>query len=313
MGRLAQIGDVSDEEAEAIMDEVLRPLLDEDADKRRRHSGLVRAGHSQIRRTMQRVGRLLALQQRLSDFETGGEEIVFVPGDLPPLELENGEKVDRVDVKTLEGSEYARVIDYKTGNNALSLEDVYFGLRLQLFLYLDAVLSMRGAKPAGVFYQKLGDASISLSGGRIDGKTEVKRNKQLKLSGYILEDERVIKSMCDDPEWMDQVLPITPRTSKGKAVAGEYVDSSKDKMLTEAQFDLLRRHTRRKLTQLAQGILDGRAEVSPAQTAGVDACKYCRFGSVCGFEESMPGCAKRTLKLEAEDVLQKLGEEEDNA
>lgn len=317
MGRLMQMGsDITDEEAERLMDEVLQPLFDEDAQLRRRHSGLVRAGHSRIRRTMQRMGRLLALQQRLSDFQTSAEEIAFVPGDLPPLELRDGQKVhlegkiDRVDVKQLEGGEYARVVDYKTGNNSLQLEDVYFGLRLQLFLYLDAVLTMRGAKPAGVFYQKLGDASVQLEGERVSEKTADKRNKKLKLSGYILEEEDVIHAMCLEPEWMDQVLPLTPKRSKGTPITGQYTDASRASMLTEEQFDLLRRHTRRKLTQLAQGIADGKADVSPAKTKGIEACKYCRYRSVCGFDESLPGCKNRELAIDGKDVFDKIREED---
>lgn len=320
MSRISELdGEISDEEAEKLMDEVLGPLFEEDADKRRRHSGLLRAGHSQIRRTMQRIGRLLALQKKLSAFRTDGEEIVFVPGDLPPLTLRSGEKVhlegkiDRVDVRKLEENEYIRVIDYKTGKNELALEDVYFGLRLQLFLYLDAVLTMRSAKPAGVFYQKLGDASVNLEGGVIDEKTEVKRNKKLKLSGYILEEEDVIRSMCSDPDWMDQVLPVEPKKSKGHALEGEYTAAGRKNMLTEEQFALLRRHTRRKLTQLSQGILDGEAQVSPAKTTGLDACEYCRFKSVCGFDESLPGCSRRKLKIGRDEVLETMGKEEQNA
>ena len=320
MGRLTEMGgDLSDEEAETLMNEVLQPLFDEDAEKRKRHSGLVRAGHSRIRRTMQRIGRLLALQQRLSDFEISAEEIAFVPGDLPPLTMRDGRKVhlegkiDRVDVKTLNSGEYVRVVDYKTGNNSLQLEDVYYGLRLQLFLYLDAVLTLRGAKPAGVFYQKLGDAAVNLEGSRVDEKIEEKRNKKLKLSGYILEEEDVINSMCSDPDWMEQVLPVTLKKSKGVPQIGQYTESSKDKMLTEEEFGLLRRHTRRKLTQLSQGVLDGEAQVSPAQTKGIEACKYCGFASVCGFDESLPGCKRRELSMKGQDVLEKIGEEDAHA
>ena len=75
----------------------------------------------------------------------------------------------------------------------------------------------------------------------------------------------------------------------------------------------MRRHTRRKLTSLAQGILDGQAQVSPAQTAGVDACRYCRYKSLCGFDESLPGCSRRTLKMESEQVLSTIREEDDHA
>lgn len=314
-----ETGELDDARAERLMDEALGPLFEEDAQRMRGRDGLAKAGHSQIRRTMHRVGRMLALQRRLSAFRTSAQEIAFRPGDLPPLRLAGGKKVylegkiDRVDVLDLPGGEYARVIDYKTGNNALEAEDIYYGLRLQLFLYLDAVLSMRGAHPAGVFYQKLGQAQVNLDGAMPDEKIAKKRDKKLRLTGYLLEDEEVISAMCADPDRMDELLPIAPRTSKGRALPGQYTKASMEKLLTEEQFSALRRHTRRKLSQLAQGMLDGDAAVSPAQTGDLDACKNCRFRAVCGFDESLPGCARRKLRMDAEQAMQAMGKDEDGA
>ena len=112
------------------------------------------------------------MHRNLSAFRAVGEEVNFTPQQILPLELENGEKVylegkiDRVDMLEMGSKRYARVIDYKSGNTTLNLEDVYYGLRLQLFLYLDAVLSMRQALPAGVFYQKLSQGAMRLDGAK---------------------------------------------------------------------------------------------------------------------------------------------------
>lgn len=312
-------GDVDDGAADRLMDEALQPLLEADLQRMRGRSGLARAEHSQIRRTMRRVGRVLALQRRLSAFRTSAQEIAFRPGDLPPLRLAGGKKlylegkIDRVDLLELHGDEYARVIDYKTGNNALEAEDIYYGLRLQLFLYLDAVLRLRDAKPAGVFYQKLGQAQINLGGELPDERIAKKRDKKLRLTGYLLQDEDVISAMCADPDRLEELLPIAPRTQKGRALPGQYTKASMEKLLTEEQFTALRRHTRRRLTELAQGMLDGEASVSPAQTGDIDACKNCRFHSVCGFDESLPGCARRVLRMDADRAMQAMGEEDGNA
>ena len=103
------------------------------------------------------------------------------------------------------------------------------------------------------------------------------------------------------------------KTSKGTTLVGQYTGASLDKMLSEEEFSMLRRHTRRKLTSLAQGILDGQAQVSPAQTSGIDACRYCQYKSLCGFDESLPGCSRRTLKMEPKQVLGTIREEDDHA
>lgn len=317
VGRLyQQTDDLTDDEAEHLMSDVLAPLFEEDAQKRNRDGGLVQATHWEIGRTMRRMSKLMAMQKRLSKFRVSEREVSFTPNDAPPLTLANGQKVylegkiDRVDLLRMDGDLYARVIDYKSGNTSLGLDDVYYGLRLQLFLYLDAVLTMQDAKPAGIFYQKLGDAQMRLDGGIIDEKLIAKQNKKLKLTGYILDNERVIEQMCTDPHWMDQVLPVTPKVRQGKAIGGEFTQRSKEKMLSEDDFSLLRRHTRRKLRDLAQQMLDGNVRVSPAETADIDACKYCAYASICGFDESLDGCEKRRLGLNNAAVMQKMREED---
>lgn len=317
--RLDEQQEVSDEQAERLMSEVLAPLFEEDAQRRRHQSGLCKANHQEIRRAMNRISRLMALQRRLCRFRVSAQEVAFTPKDTEPLLLPDGGRVylegriDRVDMLGLRDGLYARIIDYKTGNTALGLEDVYYGLRLQLFLYLDAVLSMRGARPAGIFYQKLGQAPIRLEGGRMDEKRAATQRRQLRLSGYVLEDEEVIAQMCTDPDWMDQVLPVAHKTKGGHALPGEFTERSREHMLSESQFALLRRHTRRKLTQLAGEALAGKIDVSPAQTEDVDACKYCPYRSVCGFDESLPGCQRRVLNIDSQEALRRMKEEDDHA
>ena len=318
-GRLyAREDAVGDEEAERLMREVLEPLF---AQERaiRHEGGLSKANHQEIRRAMGRMSRLLALQKRLSRFRVSAEELAFTPGDTDPLALPDGErvylegKIDRVDVLHLRDELYARVVDYKTGNTSLGLDDVYFGLRLQLFLYLDAVLALRGARPAGVFYQKLSEAPMRLAGSRIDEKFAARQRKKLRLTGYILEDPEVIEEMCTDPDWMDQVLPVEPKVQNGHALPGQFTERGRSRMLSEEEFGLLRRHTRRKLTELAADALAGKTAASPALTQDLDACKYCRFQSICGFDESLPGCQRRNLQMDSEEVLQRMRKEDENA
>ena len=154
---------------------------------------------------------------------------------------------------------------------------------------------------------------MRLAGGRIDEKLAARQRKKLRLTGFILEDPDVIEQMCVDPEIMDQVLPVEPRTKGGRALPGEFTERSRSRMLSEEAFGLLRRHTRRKLAELAGDALAGKAAVSPALTQDLDACKYCRFRSICGFDESLPGCERRNLQMDSEEVLQRMRKEDENA
>ena len=69
----------------------------------------------------------------------------------------------------------------------------------------------------------------------------------------------------------------------------------------------------------AKHIINGDFDCSPAKFGKIDACAFCNFKSVCGFNENEPGYAPRNLsKLGSRDEVinlmkQALGEEEDSS
>ena len=78
-------------------------------------------------------------------------------------------KIDRVDVYNKDGNSYVKIIDYKSGNKNFNLQDVYYGMQLQLIVYLSELCKMgRGlfgneVLPGGMFYFKINDPTIKLS------------------------------------------------------------------------------------------------------------------------------------------------------
>ena len=50
--------------------------------------------------------------------------------------------------------------------------------------------------------------------------------------------------------------------------------------------------------------------MNPCELNGNDACTYCAYKSVCGYDIEMPGYEKRELeKLSQEDALMRMEEE----
>ncbi len=104
-----------------------------------------------LKKTVVKALMLISRQFSVSGFEPMGYEVEFGDnGRYPPItiELPSGEcvkmtgRIDRIDSMTNEDGTYLRIIDYKSGNRALKLGDVYYGLQLQLLTYLDAVLGI---------------------------------------------------------------------------------------------------------------------------------------------------------------------------
>ena len=55
-------------------------------------------------------------------------------------------RIDRVDLCETDDKVYVKIIDYKTGNTSLDLVALYYGLQLQLAVYLDAAVELEQKK-----------------------------------------------------------------------------------------------------------------------------------------------------------------------
>ena len=96
-----------------------------------------------------------------SDFETAKTELTFGfdYSELPPYEINaNGNsyfirgKIDRID----KFGDYFAVIDYKSSSSVkYGLKEVYYGDRVQLLIYLNAVMAKAGYEPFALLYMPL--------------------------------------------------------------------------------------------------------------------------------------------------------------
>ena len=127
--------------------------------------------------TLTRLLRQLAAEFAQSEFEPVRYELpIRQGGEVAPLELmlENGVRVsvegivDRVDLMEKDGKKYVRVVDYKSGSKNFQLDDVYYGLNLQMLIYLFSIWKngtgeLANCLPAGVLYLPAKDHIITAS------------------------------------------------------------------------------------------------------------------------------------------------------
>ena len=108
---------------------------------------------------------------------------------------------DRVDGWEHDGKLYLRIVDYKSGAKQFSLTDVWYGMGLQMLLYLFTLekTGLQGRDipivPAGVLYVPARDTLIS-AGERLSDEEILKEKlKKLRRSGLLLKDETVLEAM----------------------------------------------------------------------------------------------------------------------
>src|SRR5699024_8053912 len=96
---------------------------------------------------------------------------------------------------------YLRIIDYKSSNQDLSLQKVYYGLSLQMLAYLQVVLARAeewlglAAEPAGVLYFHIHNAMLTEKSLLSDEKITDALFKKYKMNGLVMADEQVARLM----------------------------------------------------------------------------------------------------------------------
>lgn len=258
----------------------------------------------------------LCKQIAQGEFEPSGYEVSFTPIDnreaaTMPLDEEftmrlKG-RIDRVDSCEEDDSVYVKIIDYKSGSMGFDLQKVYYGLQLQLVVYLDATMEIMNEQhpvkkiiPAGIFYYRIDDPMIEKLVG-IPSKQEVDEDilKELKVNGLVNEDKEILKKLDrvfeEEKSVKSKVIPVE-LTSKGEF-------SAYSSVAKEEQFHAMRKFVKSKMMDFGKEIVEGNTEIAPYKLDKKTACDYCKFDGICGFDKKLPGNQYRTLKKMDKDLI----------
>ena len=283
---------MTDADADAILDEILPPLIAAHNDGIFTRSARLREALIIEVRLIGWCVRSLLKQLREGRFTVAATEASFGMGEgLKPVSLilPDGTrigvygKIDRID-KTPDGKLF-RIVDYKTGRTH-TFDPTKFasGETIQLPLYLEAAKQL-GGEAVGMYYMPL----------LADPPETAEETPTHLLSGITANDTEAIDA--SDPH-LD-----------GRSALIRKLGVKKDGRYTG---DLLSRDEIEQLTARALGtaaknagrILNGEADVYPTGSA----CTYCPFDAVCRFDRQL-GCRVRTVaKHKLEDLFDDGGE-----
>ncbi len=208
------------------------------------------------------------------------------------LQLSNGMmvylngKVDRVDLCEENGQTYLRVVDYKTGVKQYHPADLYYGLNLQMLLYLFALLdddaNYPQVQPAGVLYMPSGAPTADRS--RDDMQSVAAYfNSHFRMSGTVLCDRGVLSAM----EQNVAGVYIPAKLAAGDTGTGAPLLTDDSQVFTQTQLQNLRKYIEDIIKTAAESYLQGEVAPSPMQPKSsisfyTDACRYCDFSGICG-------------------------------
>lgn len=247
-----------------------------------------------FKRVISKSVTVMAEQIGKGEFEVFKTEFDFgnyKTGEAVMLNLQDDEKVylqgriDRIDTLDLDGQTYIRIIDYKTGAKKFDLNELYYGLQMQLLVYLDAIIKNskyileKQVVPGAVLYFKVDDPIIKSKKEMTTEEVETEVLEELKLKGLVLKDAKVVKAMDRDIEGYSLVIPAAFKKD------GDFKSTSD--VVTEEEFTLLREYVNRKMISLCEDMLCGDIKIEPTKQANRSYCEYCDFSSICQFDTSI--------------------------
>lgn len=215
-------------------------------------------------------------------------------------------RIDRLDTCEDDSTCYVKVIDYKSGNSNFDIVALYHGLQLQLVTYLNAALEYEKKQtpgkeivPAGILYYHLDDPILELKEEKSPEEINQELRKALRMTGIVNEDEQVVEKIDASSGTAKEVLPLS-RKKDGSFAANSL-------LMSRENIELVSGYATRKLKELGKDILDGEIGMHPYSRKDREACTYCPYKKVCGFDRKLPGCEMRTVKEESrEDILLKM-------
>ena len=235
-------------------------------------------------------------------------------GEVRPLELKTPDGntvivegiVDRVDVMEKNGQKYIRVVDYKSGTKDFKLQDVLYGLNLQMLLYLFTIEEhgtgeLEGGIPAGILYMPVGERYMSVDRHTSPEKIADDIKKKWKMNGLLLDDEETLRGMEGD---LAGVFIPAELTKSGKL-------SARSSLASNEEMGRLSSKVKKEIIEMAEELSRGTIPAYPINTNDYPTCSYCDYREVCGYEEGDP---IRTIeRMNNKEVMEKLEEEEEDA
>ncbi|MBQ7123243.1 MAG: PD-(D/E)XK nuclease family protein [Oscillospiraceae bacterium] len=304
------ISKLSDDElktaVEAVLKEYLDSVMNSDNDKTARFMYLYRRTGNFLIRLLRRIGDEFAHSEfEPYSFETklGGDEVGYYR-----LETPDGKKItvegtiDRVDVLNRNGERYVRVVDYKSGTKKFELCDVFYGINIQMLVYLFSVWAngkggLSGSSPAGVLYMPAKNAVLSGDRNTTSADAENEFKKATKMNGLLIDDEAVLNAM--EPGLGGIYIPV-------KASKNGYSGS----LATLAELGKIKSHIDSLLCGMAEELSKGKIAALPYRKNGELSCGFCQYKNICRRTENSPFVEHESFKNDEFYSLVKGGEDD---
>ncbi|MDE7104649.1 MAG: exodeoxyribonuclease V subunit gamma [Ruminococcus sp.] len=190
--------------------------------------------------------------------------------------LSFGGIVDRVDTCKINGSDYIRVVDYKSSIRKIDEYTLADGLNLQMLIYLFAAVDKGalydGFIPAGILYTPVRMDDLDSDDIKILSYNQSAIDSKLKTTGLLIDNKKVLEAM--EHGVSGRFIPVN---IKKDGTCGAY-----SSVISEDLMDDLKKFVYQHLIDMAESMYNGNIEAVPLLSKKKLPCKYCEFADICG-------------------------------
>ena len=217
-------------------------------------------------------------------------------------------RIDRIDVSEDAEHVYVKVIDYKSGNRKFDLAALYYGLQLQLVVYMNAAIELESRKhpdkeivPAALLYYHIDDPTIETPVELTQEQINEEILAKLRMNGVVNSDPAVVERLDRFMQDKSKVIPVEKKKDGSFSV--------RSGVLSREEMQVVSSYVDAKIRDIGREILDGKIAAKPYEKGNEEACTYCAYKKVCGFDGSIPGYEKRQLEdLDKQTLMQRMQE-----
>ncbi|MCM1161200.1 MAG: PD-(D/E)XK nuclease family protein [Roseburia sp.] len=218
-------------------------------------------------------------------------------------------RIDRMDTVEKDGVLYVKVMDYKSGSIKFDPVSLYYGLQMQLALYMNsAVLKEtlehpdKQVEPAALLYYQMTDPYVERTE-QVSSKEQIEEaiHTALRTKGVVLEEEQVVSMLDKSFSDASNVIPVERKKAGGyKAGSG---------VVTRDELKAISQYADFKIKEIGEKILRGEIPVEPYEKGNQNPCIYCGYQGICGFDKKVKGFAYKSLDaMSKEEAMEKIRE-----
>ena len=217
-------------------------------------------------------------------------------------------RIDRIDVAEDSDHVYVKVIDYKSGNRQFDLAALYYGLQLQLVVYMNAAMELEAKKhpekdvvPAALLYYHVEDPTVETPVELTDEEINEQILGKLRMNGIVNSEPDIVERLDRFMQDKSAVIPVEKKKD------GSF--SARSSLMSREELQIISNYVNHKVKNIGREILEGVISTKPYERGSEEACTYCAYRKVCGFDPTIPGYEKRILPdMDKAEILKEMQE-----